>query len=803
MASHPARAALTSVLHQSTTLHVAWGATRNGSNSNYTNNGWHLEGSTDLYLINHNPPDPSGGEGGGGNDATVLAGQLALHLRSSCHVVSIRAHGIQGTRLASLACESVHTDPLRHVLLRPAGTVGLLELDNDDGGGGGGENNNNNNNNIKTNAGNTTKQQHPSPHYRLDADSQSSRGAAGMTTALRAAAMASNLGELRIRYEVPPPSGKDGGPTTTTSGVNGAPSPSNNNTAATASTKLAELLWKRDLESLPDRIAHHRTRRRDRFDRVAQLLAQAGLNAALKITIRYEIDLKSNDGGGGNGASSSHYYHLGGLHLVGGPNPHVYTTPGSFGDGEGPRCWVPCLDSAATAHRSTHQLCICLTAGVRHGLTAVASGDDVGRSQSYMHWSVAPPSIVSLPSLAPPPEGEPNPDIEDRHTVPTDGDDDQPVPAWNTTTTTDAAVARAVLADEHVDFLLRLAALPPQPQPQPHSGTVSTTTTSAHIIPHDAGAPVHASTSATAPFPTLDAVQATVRYQTACWSPAPVRSIGWAVGPFAVTEDAEYFAGVEDEDDGEGDAEDDDIEGNRMDDGDANDEDEDDDAVMEDATGSRSRRSRPLQRARRNGHGIRQYYFCPVYERKFVHLNTADRTLLPSVDLRVVPLTARQRDLSDQLKAAVQASTVGVPLRALSLVRDVLALPTFRTWSHTQVWIPDCHNGGVTCGSLHSCPEVSLNAFLGFSVLDSRLLPPPGSRLPYAAGGRALQFAQARAAIRGWIWAAVPLGGNDDVSNGYVHSVAESLLVSLYERGHGAHGEGKMYLRDVQAPLWS
>jgi hypothetical protein len=106
------------------------------------------------------------------------------------------------------------------------------------------------------------------------------------------------------------------------------------------------------------------------------------------------------------------------------------------------------------------------------------------------------------------------------------------------------------------------------------------------------------------------------------------------------------------------------------------------------------------------------------------------------------------------------------------------------------VWIPDCVGGGVTSGALNCCPEVSINGFLGWSLLDSRLLPPVASRLPYWQGGRALQFAQTRSAIRGWLLSALPLGGQDDVGNGYIHTVTESFLMSLYERGHGAHGEG-------------
>ena len=140
----------------------------------------------------------------------------------------------------------------------------------------------------------------------------------------------------------------------------------------------------------------------------------------------------------------------------------------------------------------------------------------------------------------------------------------------------------------------------------------------------------------------------------------------------------------------------------------------------------------------------------------------------------------------------ILASTIGVPNRALSLMRDVLALPAYRTSSYTQIWIPNAHMSGDSCGgNMVGCPEVGgCNAFLGGAILDSTLLPPPGMRLPFYDGGRCLQFLQARNAVRGWIRAALPLGSNDDVGQGYLHALVEAFLMSLYERGHGAFGEG-------------
>jgi hypothetical protein len=125
-------------------------------------------------------------------------------------------------------------------------------------------------------------------------------------------------------------------------------------------------------------------------------------------------------------------------------------------------------------------------------------------------------------------------------------------------------------------------------------------------------------------------------------------------------------------------------------------------------------------------------------------------------------------------------------------MRDVLAAPTYRTYSYTQIWIPSAVHGGCTSGALHNCPEVLINPFLGGAIMDSRLLPPVGYRLPFYQGGRVLQFLQARCAVRGWITAALPVGGHDDVGTGYIFSLVESLIMSLYERGHGGQGEGKL-----------
>jgi len=233
--------------------------------------------------------------------------------------------------------------------------------------------------------------------------------------------------------------------------------------------------------------------------------------------------------------------------------------------------------------------------------------------------------------------------------------------------------------------------------------------------------------------------------------------MGFAIGPFRTLEDPEYFS-----------------EDAAADDDDEEEEDEEQES---------------LEVARQRGEGIRNVYCAPLFCRKTLH-SDADMSLLPTTRISLQPLTRRQLEELERLDRTVLSATSGVPHRALSLFRDILALPAYRTSSYTQVWIPRAVHGGSTSGALHCCPEVLCNPFLGGAIVDSRLLPPPGCRLPHCGGGRVLQFLQARCAIRGWITAALPLGGNDHVGNGYILSLIESFCMSLYERGHGAHGEG-------------
>eukprot|EP00980_Cylindrotheca_fusiformis_P030936 scaffold25657_cov264-Cylindrotheca_fusiformis.AAC.1 len=198
----------------------------------------------------------------------------------------------------------------------------------------------------------------------------------------------------------------------------------------------------------------------------------------------------------------------------------------------------------------------------------------------------------------------------------------------------------------------------------------------------------------------IDSLLATTVWTSASWLPIPSRALGFAIGPFRVLEDPEFFNLLADD-------------------------------TSEEATEIRAE----MEEARRNGEGIRQHYFAPVFARKFIHAQ-ANAKFLPKTEFKFAPLTQRQKDLIEGLDTSILIATSGVTHRALSLMRDILALPTFRTVSYSQIWIPGAVHGGSSSGSLHCCPEVSVNPFLGGAIMDARLMPPLGHRLPYHHGGR-------------------------------------------------------------------
>jgi hypothetical protein len=544
--------------------------------------------------------------------------------------------------LVSVPVSHQHADPLAHVLIKPPESY----------------------------------EEGEEPRY--DADSQCSRGAVGMTLGLRAASIASHMGELRISTETTPaPVSKENAMNCWMQDLRGSPQKDN-----AVAQQLIEKIHGRSTAA-----------REARIRLVAKKLAEtcdskkAPNQKAMKVTIVFEVALDKMS-------------HLGGIHSSHGPTPHVYTTAGVFGDHEGPRSWIPCLDSASSKHRASHELVFKVTAPVREGLFAVGCGEDFGVSKTLLH-------DLMIPTIAAEQLGE----------------------------------SHVQMVNEIVKRSLSQSAQQSQDGPSPH------------VIPLDPSS--------------IDSVFATNVWVTQIWAPTPTRSLGFAVGPFKVLEDPEYFSEEVDDDD-------------------------DDESSGEDGSDQRDF----VEAARNNGEGIRQVYFAPLYERKYIHMD-ADMTLLENTTFELPRIGPPFLQMSRDIDQTVLASTVGVPLRALSLLRDVLALPTYRTTSYTQIWIPNAVHGGSTSGALHSCPEVLVNPFLGGSIMDARLLPPVGCRLPYYNGGRVLQMLQARCAVRGWITAALPLGECDDVGFGYIHTLVESFLTSIYERGHGAYGEGMLILAQM------
>jgi len=628
------------VLHQTTELSLLY--------LRHPQTSWHAQGRTTLYVINDVP------------------GNFAVHLRGSCKVFNVTVETLQSvspstsapvpmdvdgslppTRVSSKSIPVAfqHLDPLTHVLVKPAQSYTGTEAPG-----------------------------------AFDGDSQWIRGATGMTLGLRAASIASHMGELRISpaVETNPPEKQP-----------------------QISKEDAMNFWIHDLQELNDKegvIAEELTAklhdrstkaRPARIKLVAERLAEAsqvdskdaGKPKVMKVTIAYEVALDRMP-------------HLGGIHSIHGQSPHVYTTMGVFGDHEGPRTWIPCLDSASSKHRASHEIVMKVTAPMRDGLSVVGCGEDFGVSKTLLHDIMIPPHAAEQ-----------------------------------------LGTSHVKMVSETVEKAMS------QNEQESEEGTAP------HVIPPDSSS--------------IDSVLATTVWASQIWTPAPIRSLGFAVGPFKVLEDPEYFGGENEDDEEEEEAED----------------------------GNETDQSAFVEAARENGEGIRQVYFAPLYERKYIHLS-ADMTLLHQTTFQLPRMGPRFVEMSRDLDEAVLVSTVGVPLRALSLLRDVLALPTYRTSSYTQIWIPNAVHGGSTSGALHCCPEVLVNPFVGGSIMDSRLLSPVGSRLPYCNGGRVLQMIQARCVARGWITAALPLGECDDVGFGYIHTLIESFLMSIYERGHGAFGEG-------------
>jgi hypothetical protein len=740
-----------SIQHQVTNLHFQYVG---NNNVDSTNSRWFCQAKTTLFVITEDAPVPvPTTTNSTGNQATNQYQQLlALHLRGSCVVTDVKVEALNTIssgnkssdssipttrlfRLLPLRSTYHHIDPLQHVLVKPASTYSR----------------------EKNHASSSS-----SSSYTFNADSQCSRGAVGMTTGLRAASIASIAGELRLavtttlkknntqeNYDVTQQheaaiQAWTNDITAVSSSIGGSSSKSN--LFGTVQQRLQTKLEERSSDLRTARI-HLIAKRMAIASGYSNLIPATEssnkidktANRAFKVTIHYRIPFEHGPD----------MQHLGGIHaLTTKLTPHVYTTCGVFGDHEGPRSWLPCSDTASVKSRSTHCVTVKVTGPAQDGLSCIGCGEDFGCRETVLHKAVAYDF-----------------QLEEKESV----------------------LIAEHLGTDHVDFMLRVDRdynmIRSQPDPRKRKRP--------HVIPieDDVGTKTE--------IRSFDMIHATSIWCSHIWAPVSTRSLGFAIGPFKIIEDPEYFTtnshstSLDEEDD------DDDI--------------QDDIMIPTTERSFRNRSNKFLEIARRNGEGIRHVYFAPIYERKFIHTTHVDLNntnihngnantvilLLSNAEIRLKPLNQRQKELSETLDGVIKFATTGVVHRALLLMRDVLALPTYRTASYTQIWIPDVVHGGITSGALHHCPECITNPFLGGAIMDARLLPPMNARLPFYQGGRVLQFLQARCAIRGWINAALPIGGNDDVGAGYLHVLIESFLMSLYERGHGGFGEGEFFFFDT------
>ena len=699
---------------------------------------------------------------------------------------------------------------------------------------------------------------------RYEADAHAIRGTKGMTYSLRAASISSALGELRINIapstnvmtNLRPPGSEAEAYKCWRDDLQ----LSSSTRGATATTAPAGETAQGGMEGKANAhmIRHRCHKRREvRLDQIAKSLAEATatsstslsrstsknntnatnkeeeeeetkiiwpLSAGMKIIVRFSMSRHS---------SSSTLFnprlHLGGINFIAPPprkggdpamnnhpclsTPHVYTTSGTHGDHQGVRSWLPTLDSASPKHRASHELLIKVTSTKDEGLWPVASGEDFGYNLSVSH-----PILLQL--------GKNENDDDDDDTLrqlmlkQEEKINDEKKDAIMMMTATlykkgvhEAELAWNALEGKISDILGRRHARFINEFFYPDDGS---TISSGTIPPSSA---LDSSSSSSLPglnsemmtqimlhHKLLRPTYVTAIFSSLTWLPCPSRSLGFAVGPFATLFDPEYFrlSPEDDDDDDDGDEDDDDHSDSErrrrrlsMDGG-------DDVIDSEREVGPSFLSSHPSlslrEMAHKLGEGIRQLYFAPRDDRRWIHKDANDVFVFgklldtgycPQLQLRP-ELSAAKLHERQQLEGSFLASTTGVPNRALSLMRDVLALPAYRTSSYTQIWIPYAQWSGDCCGgNMVGCPEVGgCNPFLGGAIMDSTLLPPPGMRLPYYEGGKYLQFLQARNAIRGWVRSALPLGSNDDVGQGYLLCVIESFLMGLYEKGHGAIGEG-------------
>ena len=679
-------------------------------------------------------------------------------------IFPLRANDDDPSALVSLCpttANVTHVDPLAKVLTKPCSSFTAVEF-------------------LSPTTTTTTAESTSAPATaaaaprRYEADSQSCRGGSGMTDQLRASSIASASGEAKVSFFCPKERHgsdeqvmdlwrKDLEQSGLSSNAMGSEKECNKHERGSLEVGLRRRAWQRD-----------ERRRRERVELVAKRLT-----ATTKVG-----DSNSKKGKGGTTSDmgsaemgfklviqfrmrkvSSGSVHLGGIHfespVKGVPStPHVYTTCGTMGDHQGPRSWVPTIDSSSSKHRSSHCLTISVTAKKEEGLWAAGCGENFGVSGVILHpgpslWS---DKLNTMNSSADQ-KNSLQRAASSTHVVEVEGKDSQD--------NFRKSELMKTLGKSSLDFIAQSFASTTASR---ESATLSSIRTNSknngsevHIIP-----PSHFTPETYLDGNTLS----TATFISCIWSPCPSRSLGFAVGPFKVLYDKEYYGRAE------------------------IDEDEDDEDGVEHRNEDDEEEENPTleETAFKLGEGVRQLYFSPFDERSSIHALapfvglSKDSKPPPPTPKPTCPASVQQ--LKREIIISLIGSTTGVSNRALSLMRDILSLPSYRTSSYTQIWIPNAVDGGSTCGNLHACPEISCNPILGGAILDAKLLPPPGRRLPHYEGGRVLQFLQAQCVIRGWITSSLPLAGSDEIGQGYLHVLLEVFLVGLYERAHGATGEG-------------
>lgn len=311
----------------------------------YENSKWDYSGRTTIWLIKN---------GSAQQQQITTTATAALHFRGEVSSVKISSIN-QSSEIIPLRSEYLHLDPLQKVL------------------------------------------QTHDPH-RIDADTRSCR-MSSFDTGLRSSACASYLGELRVKFDL----------TDCCSDVD---------VQEAASVGDFVQTWKKDIDDTPCTDSNNdqqqlqdleselrerdSTRRSKRLDLIAQQLGEASLYSFSRdrrfpdmnhpntkdprstppLTIRIDIDFQLPACAINSCSRGLNFCHP--STELANSSPFVYTTSGEFGDHEGPRMWLPCLDSAASKHRSSHELIICVCAPSNEGFSVVGCGEDIGVSSTAL-----------------------------------------------------------------------------------------------------------------------------------------------------------------------------------------------------------------------------------------------------------------------------------------------------------------------------------------------------------------------------------------------------------------------------------